>query len=118
MKRSRLAADPNYLWISPIDEQILMNVVHVVNDIGFLIPKFISQEYKKMYLFLTDNPAEHGEPLKLGFLFYIDISKIKNASDNDQNIIIQYLIKDGLIKMGEKHGWNEEHINNLFRDIC
>lgn len=115
MARSRLAADPNYLWTSPIQHNLLMDAVHVVNDIGFLIPRFVSQEYKKMGIFLTDDPLEHGKRHHIGFLFYIDVSKYENIEDKDERRkVIISLIKDGLIEMGKTHGWSKEHIDELF----
>lgn len=113
----RLTADTNYLWESPIPKEILMPIVHIVNEIGFMIPRFIHKEYGKMCFFLTDNPQQHGSPLQLGFLFYIDTEKILNAHEEEQRNVIISLIKEGLIKMGETHGWSEEHIADLFKKV-
>ena len=113
-KGSRLAADPNYLWDSPIEIDTLMPIVHVVNDIGFLIPRFVSKEYGKMYLFLTDDPKQHGQPLQLGFLFFVDTDKIVGDDKDERRKVIIALIKDGLIEMGKTHGWSKEHIDELF----
>ncbi|AZR59649.1 hypothetical protein [Eikenella corrodens] len=114
MGRLRLAADPNYLWESPIKEDSLMEIVHIVNEIGELIPRFVFKEYKKMYLFLTDDPQQHGSRLQLGFLFFVDTDKIVGDDKDERRKVIISLIKDGLIEMGKTHGWSKEHIDELF----
>lgn len=117
MKRSRLAADPNYLWTSPIEEEILMPIVHIVNEIGFLIPRFISKEHKKLYLFITNNPSDHGVQFQLGFLFFVDDKKIKESSELNRNELIKSEIKEGLIKMGDNYDWDKEIVDSLFQKI-
>lgn len=113
-KMCRLAADPNYLWDSPIEKEILMPIVHAANDIGLLIPRFVSKEYGKLYLFITNDPQQHGQPFQLGFLFFVDTNKIVGDDENEKRKVIISLIKDGLIEMGKTHGWSKEHIDELF----
>lgn len=113
-----LDVDWNYYWKSPLPEDLIAEVRSVVCKIDRLIPKFISKKYKKIFLYLTDDPEVHGDKFSYGFFFYIDEERVANVKGQPerQNEIFS-IIKSGLISMGELHDWNESVIENLFADI-
>lgn len=118
-KYLRLAADPNYLWTSPIAEEKLMPMVHTINEMGYLIPKFVSKTHKKLYLLLTDNELEHGKQFTqgYGFFFFIDVEKIDFSDEKNLKETTKSLVKQGLITMGSQYDWDKETIEILFEKV-
>lgn len=121
MKRyCTLQVDPNYLWQSPVEKEIHGIVSAVTYFLDFLLIKFLSKKYKKIYMYLTDDEKIHGQPYKFGFFFFVNQEQIIQAKKEERTAIIAQQIENGLIKMsgmGELYDWTKEDVEFLFKPI-